>query len=353
MKRIVLYLILISIIYSCSADKDKEITLEISASELSFSENESEQIIYIESNSRWEITKIPNWISTSPSTYDGDKSVTIKVDNNKVEEKRTAILIIKAGNISKELTIKQDEFFAPENYKISLEANVPLVGNINHKVLIKYKEPGEKGENKQWTFLDFNIIDNDYTFEYSKPRIINDYYVMGKTKIAVNSVPENSLFVETENNKTLHYYSIKSNDLFKIAYENRNNSVTYNLEMLLNAFPTHYNQSSKREFEAERILYGTYSSYINGYTEIHADGFGKITLPSGTYSNVLRIKVTHREKEVQKNLIGKDRETELITYKWYAKGYRYPLFETHKLIDLVDNTEISSFAFYCPPQNQK
>jgi len=40
------------------------------------------------------------------------------------------------------------------------------------------------------------------------------------------------------------------------------------------------------------------------------------------------------------------------TYKWYSKGYRYPVFETLRTIIYKDSTEIERYetAFFYPPQ---
>ncbi|MFV0311021.1 MAG: T9SS type A sorting domain-containing protein [Dysgonomonas sp.] len=42
---------------------------------------------------------------------------------------------------------------------------------------------------------------------------------------------------------------------------------------------------------------------------------------------------------------------QLETCRWYSKGYRYPVFETVRNINLNDSTEIFSTAFFYPPQD--
>ncbi len=39
------------------------------------------------------------------------------------------------------------------------------------------------------------------------------------------------------------------------------------------------------------------------------------------------------------------------TCRWYSKGYRYPVFETVRNINIADNTTIFSTAFFFPPQD--
>jgi hypothetical protein len=46
-----------------------------------------------------------------------------------------------------------------------------------------------------------------------------------------------------------------------------------------------------------------------------------------------------------------NRGTQLETYRWYSKGYHYPVFETIKSISLDDNSGIFSTAFFFPPQD--
>jgi hypothetical protein len=42
---------------------------------------------------------------------------------------------------------------------------------------------------------------------------------------------------------------------------------------------------------------------------------------------------------------------QLEIYRWYCKGYRYPVFETLRSLNLADSSVIFSTAFFFPPQD--
>ncbi|NDV97567.1 T9SS C-terminal target domain-containing protein, partial [Dysgonomonas sp. 521] len=75
-----------------------------------------------------------------------------------------------------------------------------------------------------------------------------------------------------------------------------------------------------------------------------------------TLSPVLRVKTIQTIFDIptensytteDTNNIGK----QLETCRWYSKGYRYPVFETVRNINLSDNSEIFTTAFFFPPQD--
>jgi hypothetical protein len=89
-----------------------------------------------------------------------------------------------------------------------------------------------------------------------------------------------------------------------------------------------------------------------------ADAYGKIILPSGdTLSPVLRVKtiqtifdIPNKDSYTTEESTGNTGK-QLETCRWYSKGYRYPVFETVRNINLTDSTEIFSTAFFFPPQD--
>ena len=88
-----------------------------------------------------------------------------------------------------------------------------------------------------------------------------------------------------------------------------------------------------------------------------ADAYGKMILPSGdTLSPVLRVKTIQTIFDIPQDGSSVTFETDnagkqLETCRWYSKGYRYPVFETIRNINLKDSTEIFKTAFFFPPQD--
>ncbi|MBD8390503.1 T9SS C-terminal target domain-containing protein, partial [Dysgonomonas sp. BGC7] len=77
--------------------------------------------------------------------------------------------------------------------------------------------------------------------------------------------------------------------------------------------------------------------------------YGKLILPSGdSLSPVLRVKTIQTIEDHKDNTNANIKALE--TCRWYSKGYRYPVFETVRNINVADSTVIFSTAFFYPPQ---
>lgn len=84
-----------------------------------------------------------------------------------------------------------------------------------------------------------------------------------------------------------------------------------------------------------------------------ADAYGKMILPSGdTISPVLRVKMiqTISAKDAADTTPHTDKQLE--TFRWYSKGYRYPIVEVIRSTATADTIAVFSTAFYYPPQEQ-
>ena len=106
-------------------------------------------------------------------------------------------------------------------------------------------------------------------------------------------------------------------------------------------------------------LEGVYSNsskiLSSGTIKIKADAYGKIILPEGdTISPVLRVKTTQTICRSMRSSIYKDsirpnvQDKVIETYKWYAKGYRYPVFET--VHNIINDTLFFGTSFLFPPR---
>ncbi|MDR0863661.1 MAG: T9SS type A sorting domain-containing protein, partial [Candidatus Symbiothrix sp.] len=89
---------------------------------------------------------------------------------------------------------------------------------------------------------------------------------------------------------------------------------------------------------------------------IEADAYGKMLLPSkDTLNQVLRVKTvqTILENDSLKEGGNQSAKMRIVTCRWYSRGYRYPVFETIRSINLQDSVkEVFNTAFFYPPQEQ-
>lgn len=224
------------------------------------------------------------------------------------------------------------------------------------KQQVEYKEPGESGENVLWDF--------------SRQESINDYY-----ELAYFSEDNDSTIIGCEH-RTMYRYKISGDSLFCLGYENPTTRMNFVRPELLIIFPFHYQSRSHDYFYGTGEYSRRLGVILQGSLTSYADAYGSMVIPEGdTLKNVLRVRsvksITEKMKSSRwrkafKDTIVIQTDTidyrlandsiliELETYKWYAEGYRYPVFETiqstvyrHKIPAETFNT-----SFYYTPIEQ-
>jgi hypothetical protein len=232
--------------------------------------------------------------------------------------------------------------------------NLPRPGDEIVKQQVEYKDPGRSGENVLWDFGRLKTINDEYTLAYSEPEPAEDSGSESDT-IASQNLIEGSLLIGTEHN-TMYYYYLTDNRLWTLGHENPTTLLQYTRPLIAGVYPMYYQDSCRYDYQSE----GLYSSSIpfatDGEAQIRADACGMMILPSGdTLRNVLR---THAIQTIRQVFRSVDSETveqrSLVeTFKWYSKGYRYPVFETVRTAIVTDATETVNFetAFFFPPQD--
>lgn len=236
--------------------------------------------------------------------------------------------------------------------QLNLKHNGIRIGDEIIKQQVEYKAPGESGYNCIWDFSQLKTINESYTLTYSLPPIQGDsLYIMGDSYFDVKKVGEGELIVGTEHN-TMYYYRQVNDSLILLGHENPSVRLCYTQPILEVIYPMIYGQNFTNNYKSKALYSGTVGLQTEGSINVKVDAFGKMVLPTGdTLDNVLRIKVSQQIKNVQKNNANIDEGTQLDIYKWFTKGYRYPIFETVKSINVSDSSEIFSTAFFYPLQD--
>ena len=98
-----------TLLFSCgSKDAEEELLENLYLALISeFSANEETQTVALTSNLDWTVTSETNWITIAPSSGTNSGSIKITVVANPTNNKRTGLLTVKGGSISKTLTISQ------------------------------------------------------------------------------------------------------------------------------------------------------------------------------------------------------------------------------------------------------
>ena len=229
------------------------------------------------------------------------------------------------------------------------------IGDSLIKQQIEYVDPGKPGKNITWDLSQAQVIREEYPIIYSSPKLIEDsIYVIGNDTILKRYVPNTEYFIKKEYG-TMYYYQFKNDTISLIGHENPTVRLRYTEPLMECVFTLNYND----EFLSPYLLEGVYSNsskiLSSGNIKIKADAYGKIILPEGdTISPVLRVKTTQTICRSMRSSIYKDsirpnvQDKVIETYKWYAKGYRYPVFET--VHNIINDTLFFGTSFLFPPR---
>lgn len=238
--------------------------------------------------------------------------------------------------------------------QITERYNSPRSGDEIIKQQVEFKDIGRIGENVIWDFGKLKSINDEYSLIYSSPNLLeNTYYILGRDTIQATNNSTQYL-IGTEHS-TMYYLQIQNESLNVLGHENATTSLKYTPALLSMTYPANYNEAHQKKYASK----GLYSCRIpfesQGEVRQIADAYGVMILPSGdTLRNVMRVKTIQTIKETiydVNNNINTILNMNVENYKWFSKGYRYPIFETIKTItqDSVDTNAFST-AFFFPPQ---
>jgi hypothetical protein len=202
-----------------------------------------------------------------------------------------------------------------------------------------------------------------------------------KYSLAYSGVSDSDSLVVGTEHQTRYYYSLNHDSLLLHGYENPTTKVLYSDPELILHFPMTYGDKTQGYYQGR----GSYCDKLEvsafGSTSSEADSYGLLILPSGdTLRHVLRVRtiklisenirpfkrdslgnrVTSGNKPMSADSIQRrlDKDSVVLmvdTYRWYAAGYRYPVFETVRTGNYRNGSKTVYFttAFFYPPDEQK
>ena len=209
-------------------------------------------------------------------------------------------------------------------------------GDVICKQEVEYLEQGSSGRDVVWDFRDIDILKKKYMVEYSS----------------------NSLLQLFKYEPTfMEQYKFEGDTLFKTKYENPITNVSYNKPIPDMIYPMAYGNIHTVEFEGKGTYCHRNCLSTSGSILLEADANGIILFSEqDTLRNVLRVHTqTISTIGIEKDSVITD-STKWIrctedTYRWYARGYRYPLFETYNQVlhDGLRNIRHTRASFRTPP----
>jgi hypothetical protein len=243
---------------------------------------------------------------------------------------------------------------AQHNLQSSL--NIFRTGDIITKQQVEYKDPGRSGKNVLWDFSRLDVVNEEY-------------------ELAFSSYDGN--VITGMEHQTQYHYVLQNDSLLLWGFENPTTFMRSRQPELLLQFPVNYGDTVGSYYYG----HGKYGDRLEvdmmGSIETGADAYGMMILPSkDTLKQVLR---THTVKYIVEDMrpisdqyydklksplmISPDSIEERLsadsvffvveTFRWYEKGYRYPVFETVRSWEQYkehENSEFLATAFFYPPQ---
>ena len=198
--------------------------------------------------------------------------------------------------------------------QIERETNIIRDGDVLTLDVMSYSNPGKSGKGLCWDFS--NVEESDKRHEITITQDSNDIYTL-------------------TDDSGLTYFQEKNDNLFIIGKESSLSKTSHSIPMLLMKFPLAFGDSISTIYKGNGVYCGDHLTKVEGIASIKADGLGVLCLNEGdTIYNVLRIHSIRTSSIVMDvdsfalDTMPKKLEIEDV-YQWYAKGYRYPVYETY------------------------
>ena len=218
---------------------------------------------------------------------------------------------------------------------LSLAANLMQPGDSVTKERVEYVYSGEYGNHAVWDFSNLETEDI-YCIKYdtiSESQLIG--YDMQKT----------------------YNYRFTNDSLLMTGYESPLFSVDYVQPRLIHPFPLQLNQTYSADYQGDGRYCGTHFERNFGSVRITADAIGTLILSEkDTLPNTLRVYTINTEAiRLNRDSCRNDSDNLKLViteqYQWYARGYRYPVFETitSSTYDNMNHVATQQYAYRCPP----
>lgn len=218
--------------------------------------------------------------------------------------------------------------------------NMMRDSDVVEKQLLKFFEPGVNGKHIIWNFKDTKVINKEYTVRYMR-------------------ASDGTLYeIEPELIRT---YCLENDSLFMTSYQNPLTFLNYTSPILTMKYPFEYGSSYSFPFMGSGKYCGKNAIALSGSTNVSVDAEGIIICPNNdTLHNVVRVhELRTSSMGMSKDSVMSDSTSKIVEiediYKWYARGYRYPLYETHTFsyFQNADIVKTMRTAFRCLPDRQK
>lgn len=193
---------------------------------------------------------------------------------------------------------------------------LPRSGDAMRKQSVAYVTPGEGGMDAIWDFRNIEVQSAFCPVEYANA---NDS--------CLQAIEPNSM----------RSYRLYGDTLVQMAFQTPLTRIDYPIPIQELSYPFSYGDTLCGNFRGTGRYSGHNGISVEGTSFVEADGEGTLVISDEcTLKNALRVRTLRTSSfGVARDSVAKDTVERLLEveecYRWYAKGYRYPLFETRSM----------------------
>ncbi len=210
-------------------------------------------------------------------------------------------------------------------------ANNPVAGDIDSYAICDTAgvSQGSAGANQIWNFL--NLIRQDSS---------NINFVSAASTPYAAQFPSSNL-ASTNDNSNYNFMTTSSSNMFINGYGGPDLLVSYTDPQLYLQYPFTYSSSFSDNFAATYFINGS-DVFRTGTTTVSGDAWGTINLPTGSFSNSLRVKYNITTSDSSNPGIPFITVTNVTSYVWFVPGRKFPVFEIIYSTISINGTQFGS-----------
>lgn len=225
---------------------------------------------------------------------------------------------------------------------LTKEANAPRHDDSLIRQEMEYASAGDDGQDVIWDFSDIPVISSRHS----------TMFVCDSDSVIITGISPDDM----------RHYAVRNDTLMYLRYETPLQYIDYTSPIVQLTFPFGYGNIQEGTFAGNGKYCQEKFLFTEGSSIVEADGYGSLCLTKGdTIENVLRLHSV-RTSSIRMSPSADSSEVDSIIpkqeieerYQWYARGYRYPVYETVSTTYFDDMIQVSCLqrAYRCLPEVQ-
>lgn len=198
---------------------------------------------------------------------------------------------------------------------IDFQTNAPRCGDVIKRQQVEYFSSTKDGKDVLWDFSELNVLDRKEDIEY----------FLGKDSV-----------LRSADSERMCFYNLSEDSLILTGYDSPLERMAYTQPIHLMAYPFSYGYTMSNDYDGTGSYCQRQVIKQKGTHFIEADAEGSIINANGdTLQNVIQIHSIRTGSlcyySPSDSLFEDSSHIKQViqdVYQWYAKGYRYPLYET-------------------------